>query len=68
MYVHIFSHCQPDMVGGFGSFLWRNIAATEVLAACQLMLVEQCKWPDVLENVIYLGGAVANCLNAKVKR
>lgn len=68
LYVHIFSHCQAELVGGFGSFLWRSIAASEIYAACQLMLIERERWTDVFENVVFLGGAVSTHLNAKAKR
>lgn len=68
LYVHIFSHCQAELVGGFGSFLWRSISASEIYAACLLMQVEREKWSDVFENVVFLGSAVSNHLNAKAKR
>lgn len=68
VYVHIFSHCQAELVGGFGSFLWRSIAASEIYAACQLMLIDREKWLDIFENVVFLGSEVSNRLNAKASR
>lgn len=62
-YLAVFSCCQPGLVAGFGTFVWRGITPVEILAACRLMRIKPPEWPDILENTQYLGHEVANYLN-----
>lgn len=65
LYVELFTFCQPELTATFGGFLWRNIAPGEIYAVCQLRQVEPRIWPDVLENLMFMGSVVSGYLNKK---
>lgn len=60
--------CQPTVVGGGMAVVWLGVAAAETRAACTLLRIPRGRWPDVAEQVQYLGERVAAALNQRARR
>lgn len=61
--IKVFQYCQPQMFAGMTSFVWTGIQAVEILAACRLLLIKRSQWPQILDDVNYMGLAAARLNN-----
>lgn|GEM_PF-2365623 len=62
----VFQLCPVDGIGaGMGGIAWTGIAPTEIRAACALKRIAPSEWPDIADDVHYMGGAVAEERNRR---
>ena len=64
--VDVFRTCMASGIGaGLGGVMWLGIPATEVRAALSVMRIARVDWPDVAEDVQYMGRVVADERNRR---
>lgn len=61
----VFSRCQPGLVAGYGAVVWRGLAATEIEAAANMLLVPRKKRPQLIVDVQEMGAFAADYLSKK---
>ena len=67
--VAVFRGCQLDCAAiGMGGLFWLGISAAELRAALAVERIPRCDWPDVGEDVRYMGRVVADEHNRRAKR
>lgn len=65
---HAFMACDIEaMSGGFGLH-WTGIGAEQIRAVCALQRIARDDWPDVLADVRYMGGCVAEARNRSAQQ
>ena len=66
--VDVFRLCSIGLIATFGGVLWLDIAAVELRAALALRRVPRAQWPDVADDVRYMGREVATERNRRADR
>lgn len=62
--VHVYECCALDVGVGM-AVVYNGIRAQEVLAACRLLCIARAQWPELVEDVQYMGRVASNALNAR---
>ncbi|MCK5772047.1 hypothetical protein [Algiphilus sp.] len=62
--VEVFERCELSVIGGM-SVHYQGITATEIRSACELLRVRWYEWPDIVDDVQFMGRTVARTINAK---
>lgn len=64
--VQVFSHCRLDLVAGM-AVIYNGIAPAEIRATLDLLRIEPDEWPDLLDDVQFMGRAASAALNERNK-
>lgn len=66
--IEVFRLCTIELAASFGGVLWLDITAVELRAALALRRVPRAAWPDVADDVRFMGREVANERNRRADR
>lgn len=65
----VFRSCSMACVGaGMGGVVWLGVTASETRAALAILRVARRDWPDIAEDVRYMGAEVAHERNQRSQR
>lgn len=64
--VEVFERCRLDVVAGMAVF-YNGIAPPEIRATLQLMGVPAAEWPDLLDDIQFMGRCASDALNERSK-
>lgn len=65
--VEVYQRCRLEIVAGGFSVHYNGIAPAEIRAALDLLDVPRPQWPDLLDDVQYMGRCASDALNARLR-